>query len=73
MKVITRGAASNDERFRFTLDESSLKVIEMSEVPRPILSPGVKEVEWSAEVDNCPAVEKIHYLYYFTRIDSFFL
>ena len=58
MKVLTRGAASTDERFRFKHDESSLKVIQMSEVPRPILSPGVKEVEWSAEVDDCPAVDK---------------
>jgi hypothetical protein len=58
LKILTRGTAATDERFRFLVENTSLEVIEMSEVPRPILSPGVKEVEWSAELDNCPAIDK---------------
>ena len=73
MKLLNRGAASTDERFRFTLHESSLKLIEMSVVPRPILSPGVKQVEWSAEVEDCPTVDKSIVDAVFSGFDSLFL
>ena len=72
MKVLTRGSASTDERFRFILNKSSLKIIEMSEVPRPILSPGVKEVEWSAELDNCSVINKSIVSTISPGLDSFF-
>ena len=52
-KLLTRGSATFDERFRFISNESSLRFVEMPDVPRPILSPGVKDVEWTAELENC--------------------
>lgn len=58
MKLLTRGPASTDNRFRFLSEKSSLKVIEMPEVPRPIISPGVRDVEWSAELDDCSELDK---------------
>lgn len=56
-KLLSRGPATFDERYRFISNENTLRLIEMSEVPRPVLSPGVKDVEWTAELNNCIVIQ----------------
>ena len=72
-KVLTRGPACLDERFGFNVNSESLKFVKMEEVPRPILSPGVKDVEWTSELDDCNEIESSFYYNLFPNLASGFL
>ena len=52
-KLELRGSGCLDDRFYFASTSTSLRLIDMSDVPKPILEEGVVEVEWTADVSQC--------------------
>ena len=52
-KLELRGRGCLDDRFRFVSTSTSLHLIDMSDVPKPILEGGVIEVEWTTDVSQC--------------------
>ncbi len=52
-KLELRGRGCLDDRFRFASTSTSLHLIDMSDVPKPILEGGVMEVEWTTDVSQC--------------------
>ena len=52
-KLELRGREALDDRFRFASTSTSLRLIDMSDIPKPILEGGVIEVEWTTDVSQC--------------------
>ena len=52
-KLELRGRGCLDDRFCFASTSTFLRLIDMSDVPKPILEGGVMEVEWTTDVSQC--------------------
>ena len=51
-KLELRGRGCLDDRFYFASASTSLRLIDMSDVPKPILEGGVVDVEWTADLSQ---------------------
>ncbi len=51
-KLELRGRGCLDDRFCFASTSTSLRLIDMSDVPKPILEGGVVDVEWTADLSQ---------------------
>lgn len=52
-KLKLRGKGCLDDKYYFALTETSLRLIDMADVPKPILESGVMDVEWTVDVSPC--------------------
>lgn len=50
-KLESRGSECRDERFSFACDNTSLRFVDISEVPKPGLTPEITDVEWVADLE----------------------
>ena len=53
-KLESRGFECIDERFSFTCDNTSTRFIDVSEVPKPSITPEITDIEWVADLESSP-------------------
>jgi hypothetical protein len=51
-KIAQRGPACQDSRHKFRQASGGLRLIDMRQVPRPILAPGISEVSWQVDLES---------------------
>lgn len=59
-KIAQRGRACEDSEHRFVQAEGGLRFLEMAEVPRPVLVPGVEDVQWVADLRDMAWMDARH-------------
>jgi hypothetical protein len=58
-RIELRGAACKDNRFGFILPNGGLRMIRMRDVPKPVLSTEITEVEWKVNLKESPFMDSI--------------